>query len=101
LKDWKQASLVSKTGKGLVDGKGQAWWNAAAGSQILAAGSLRRPVLFTLDGANNVTIDNVGMKNPASWFNWVVDSQYVTYTNIRLSAESVNANKPANADGWE
>lgn len=101
LKDWKKSSLVSKTGKGLIDGAGQNWWNAAAGQEILDPASLRRPVLFTLDGADKVTIDNIGMKNPANWFNWVTDSKYVTYTNIRLSALSANSNPPKNADGWE
>lgn len=101
MKDWKQSSLVSKTGKGLIDGFGQAWWDAAVNDQILLPGSLRRPVLFALDGAEKVTINNIGMKNPASWFNWVIDSEYVTYTNIRLSALSANANPPRNADGWE
>ncbi|QRV96404.1 polygalacturonase [Ceratobasidium sp. AG-Ba] len=101
LKDWKQSSLVSKTGKGLIDGNGQAWWNAAAGQEILLPGSLRRPVLFALDGADKVTIDNISMKNPANWFNWVTDSKYVNYTNIRLSALSANKNPPKNADGWD
>ncbi|KAG8708490.1 hypothetical protein FRC08_018863 [Ceratobasidium sp. 394] len=101
LKGWKQSSLVSKTGKGLIDGNGQLWWNAAAGQEILDPASLRRPVLFTLDGADKVTIDNIGMRNPANWFNWVTDSKYVTYTNIRLSALSANKNPPKNADGWD
>ena len=77
------------------------WWNAAAGQEILDPASLRRPVLFALDGADKVTIDNISMKNPANWFNWVIDSKYVTYTNIKLSALSANANPPKNADGWE
>lgn len=101
LKDWKKSSLVSKTGQGLIDGAGQAWWNAAAGQEILLPGSLRRPVLFTLDGADKVKIDNIGMKNPANWFNWVIDSKYVDYSNIRLSALSANNNPPKNADGWD
>jgi hypothetical protein len=101
LKDWKKSSLVSKTGKGLIDGAGQMWWNAAAGQEILDPASLRRPVLFALDGADKVTIDNIAMQNPANWFNWVTDSKYVTYTNIRLSALSANKNPPKNADGWE
>ncbi|KAG9077996.1 hypothetical protein FRC06_008597, partial [Ceratobasidium sp. 370] len=101
LKNWKHASFVSKTGKGLVDGMGQRWWDAAAGTQILLPGTLRRPVLFALDGAYNVTVDNIAMKNPANWFNWVTDTQYVTYTNIRLEALSTNKNSPANADGFD
>ncbi|KAG8789527.1 hypothetical protein FRC12_013417 [Ceratobasidium sp. 428] len=101
LKNWKNASLVSKTGKGLIDGKGQLWWDAAAGTQILLPGTLRRPVLFALDGAYNVTVDNIAMKNPANWFNWVTDTKYVTYTNIRLEALSANKNSPANADGFD
>lgn len=101
LKDWKNSALVSKTGKGFIDGAGQNWWDAAAGTQILDPTSLRRPVLFTVDGADKVTIDNIGMQNPASWFNWVIDSKYVTYTNIKLTALSANKNPPANADGWE
>ncbi|KAF8606149.1 pectin lyase-like protein [Ceratobasidium sp. AG-I] len=101
LKNWKHASLVSKTGKGLIDGAGQKWWNAAAGQEALDPASLRRPVLFALDGADTVTIDNIGMQNPANWFNWVTDSKYVTYTNAKLSALSSNANAPRNADGWD
>ncbi|KAF8676595.1 Glycosyl hydrolases family 28 [Rhizoctonia solani] len=101
LKDWSHSTLVSKTGKGLIDGLGQLWWDAAVGQQILLPGTLRRPVLFTLDGANNVTVDNVAMRNPANWFNWVTDSSNVVYKNIRLSALSANKNPPANADGWD
>jgi galacturan 1,4-alpha-galacturonidase len=98
LKNWKNSFLVSKTGKGLVDGAGQLWWDAAAEAKIL---DLRRPVLFAVDGAYNVTIDNIGMKNPANWFNWVTDTKYVTYTNHRLSALSASKNPPRNADGFE
>ncbi|KAJ1302332.1 hypothetical protein OPQ81_001147 [Rhizoctonia solani] len=58
-------------------------------------------VLLTIDGANNITIDNVAMKNPANWFNWVIDSKNVAYKRIRLSALSTNKNPPANADGWD
>ncbi|KAG8730494.1 hypothetical protein FRC11_006570 [Ceratobasidium sp. 423] len=101
LKDWKKSSLVSKTGKGLIDGAGQLWWNAFAGQEALDPGSLRRPVLFTVDGADKVSIDNISMKNPANWFNWVIDSKYLNYTNIRLSALSANSNPPKNADGWD
>ncbi|CAE6519890.1 unnamed protein product [Rhizoctonia solani] len=101
LKDWKKSSLVSKTGKGLIDGAGQLWWNAFAGQEALDPGSLRRPVLFTVDNADKVSIDNIAMRNPANWFNWVIDSKYLNYTNIRLSAASVNKNPPKNADGWD
>ncbi|KAG8709458.1 hypothetical protein FRC11_005551 [Ceratobasidium sp. 423] len=101
LKDWSHSTLISKTGTGLIDGLGQAWWDAAVGQQILLPGTLRRPVLFALDGANGVTIDNIAMRNPANWFNWVIDSKNVVYKNIRLSALSANKNPPANADGWD
>ncbi|CAE6462418.1 unnamed protein product [Rhizoctonia solani] len=101
LKDWENASLVSKTGKGLIDGAGQLWWNAFAGQEILTPGSLRRPVLFTVENANGVLIDNITLKNPANWFNWVTDSKYLSYSNIRLSALSTNSNPPKNADGWD
>ncbi|CUA77864.1 hypothetical protein RSOLAG22IIIB_06837 [Rhizoctonia solani] len=101
LKDWENSSLVSKSGKGVIDGAGQAWWDASAGQQILTPGSLRRPVLLTVDNASQVSIDNIAMKNPASWFNWVTDSHYLNYTNIRLSALSTNNNPPKNADGWD
>jgi polygalacturonase len=57
--------------------------------------------LFAVDGAYNVRIDNIGMKNPANWFNWVTDAKYVTYTNLRLSALSASKNPPMNADGFE
>ncbi|CAE6519376.1 unnamed protein product [Rhizoctonia solani] len=101
LKDWENSSLVSKTGKGVIDGTGQVWWDAFAGQQILTPGSLRRPVLFTVDNAREVSIDNIAMRNPANWFNWVTDSHYLKYTNIRLSALSTNKNPPKNADGWD
>ncbi|KAF8676594.1 Exopolygalacturonase B [Rhizoctonia solani] len=101
LKDWSHSTLISKTGKGLIDGLGQLWWDAAAGEQVLFPKTLRRPVLIALDGANNVTVDNIAMKNPAMWFNWVIDSKNVLYKNIRLSALSSNKNPPANADGWD
>ncbi|GAB1527692.1 hypothetical protein RhiTH_010880 [Rhizoctonia solani] len=101
LKDWSHSTLISKTGKGLIDGLGQLWWDAAAGEQVLFPKTLRRPVLIALDGANNVTVDNIAMKNPAMWFNWVIDSKNVLYKNIRLSALSANKNPPANADGWD
>ncbi|KAG8709459.1 hypothetical protein FRC11_005552 [Ceratobasidium sp. 423] len=101
LKDWSHGTLISKTGKGLIDGLAQAWWNAAAGQDPLFPKTLRRPVLITLDGANNVTVDNIAMKNPAMWFNWVIDSKNVIYKNIRLSALSANKNPAANADGWD
>ncbi|CUA68995.1 Exopolygalacturonase [Rhizoctonia solani] len=101
LKDWSRSSFISQTGKGLIDGLAQAWWDAAAGANPLFPKTLRRPVLFTIDGANHVTVDNIAMRNPAMWFNWVIDSKNIAYKNIRLSALSANKYPPANADGWD
>ncbi|CAE6456129.1 unnamed protein product [Rhizoctonia solani] len=98
LKDWSHSRFISQTGKGLIDGLAQAWWDAAAGANPLFSKTLRRPVLFTIDGANNVTVDNIAMRNPAMWFNWVIDSKNIAYKNIRLSALSANKYPPANAD---
>ncbi|QRW25009.1 polygalacturonase [Rhizoctonia solani] len=76
LKDWKKSSLVSKTGKGLIDGAGQLWWNAFAGQEALDP-------------------------EPCQLVQLGIDSKYLNYTNIRLSALSTNKNPPKNADGWD
>jgi galacturan 1,4-alpha-galacturonidase len=50
-------------GLGLLDGNGQAWWDAATSNS-----TLRRPILFVIDGLKGGSVTGLKMKNPPMVF---------------------------------
>ncbi|QRV93919.1 polygalacturonase [Ceratobasidium sp. AG-Ba] len=88
----KNMKFHSPTGKGLIDGSGQAWYDKAPSI---------RPVLFTTANSTGVTYDRIKMINSPMWFNLVTDSSYITFTNTVLNATSSSSKAPKNTDGFD
>ncbi|QRV79250.1 polygalacturonase [Ceratobasidium sp. AG-Ba] len=88
----KNMKFHSPTGKGLIDGSGQAWYDKAPSI---------RPVLFTTANSTGVTYDHIKMINSPMWFNLVTDSSYITFTNTVLNATSSSSKAPKNTDGFD
>ena len=58
------ASNIRITGKGTIDGKGQAWWDAFRNHEYLTAG---RPNLIQFVHCNNIEIAGVTLKDSPFW----------------------------------
>ncbi|KAI6092542.1 glycoside hydrolase family 28 protein [Hypoxylon rubiginosum] len=83
-------------GKSVIDGRGQAYWEALRNDS-----ALYRPMLLALDGIKGGTMSNLRMRNPPNWFNIIANSSDVIVSNMDLRAESLNGVKIANSDGWD
>ncbi|KAI1768985.1 glycoside hydrolase family 28 protein [Hypoxylon sp. FL1150] len=83
-------------GKSVIDGRGQAYWEALQNDS-----ALYRPILLALDGMKGATMSNLRMRNPPNWFNIIANSTDVIVSNMDLRAESNNGVKIANSDGWD
>ncbi|KAK0194353.1 pectin lyase fold/virulence factor [Armillaria mellea] len=84
------------SGGGTLDGAGQAWYDAFASNS-----SLQRPIILTIYQAKNALVEDIQMINGPMWFNFVYESNEVTYSNINITAVSTSKNKIANTDGWD
>ncbi|KAI1451875.1 glycoside hydrolase family 28 protein [Annulohypoxylon moriforme] len=88
--------LTLEEGKSVIDGKGEAYWEAVRNDTALL-----RPMLFALDGAKGATMSNLRMRNPPNWFNIIANSSDVIISNMDLRAKSLKGTKIANSDGWD
>ncbi|KAI1104685.1 glycoside hydrolase family 28 protein [Jackrogersella minutella] len=88
--------LSLEEGKSVIDGKGEAYWQA-----VQTDTALLRPMLFALDGMKGATMSNLRMRNPPNWFNIIANSSDIMISNMDLRAESLNGTKIANSDGWD
>ncbi|KAI4870822.1 glycoside hydrolase family 28 protein [Hypoxylon rubiginosum] len=88
--------LSLEEGKSVIDGRGQAYWEALRNDS-----ALYRPMLFALDGMKGATMSNLRMRNPPNWFNIIANSSDIIVSNMDLRAESLNGIKIANSDGWD
>jgi len=83
-------------GVGLLDGRGQAWWDAAA-----ADSTLLRPILLVVDGLHGGSVTGLKMRNSPMWFNLIANSSDVVVSDISIGVKSTSRNKPGNTDGWD
>ncbi|KAI0602621.1 glycoside hydrolase family 28 protein [Biscogniauxia sp. FL1348] len=83
-------------GAGLIDGNGQAWWDAFA-----ANSSLLRPIALVVDGLEGGSITGLRMINSPNWFNLIANSSDILVSDMVLEAKSSNANAVKNSDGWD
>ncbi|KAI0131594.1 glycoside hydrolase family 28 protein [Hypoxylon sp. NC0597] len=88
--------LTLEEGKSVIDGRGEAYWQAVQTDKALL-----RPMLFALDGMKGATMSNLRMRNPPNWFNIIANSSDIIISNMDLRAESLNGTKIANSDGWD
>jgi len=93
------AEDITITGGGVIDGAGQPWWQmvraAKAAHNLSAVVAAKRPRLLVFDHCRHIHIDNVTIRNSASWQIVPYYSDDVTITNTRIYAP---ANSP-NTDG--
>ncbi|SCO78526.1 probable Exopolygalacturonase A [Fusarium oxysporum] len=84
-------------GKGVIDGRGQTYWNAMVSDK-----NVLRPTLFGTDGLHRSTITGLTMKNSPGWFNFISNSTNVLISDIVLDVVVKNTSSPAkNTDGWD
>ncbi|KAF8608536.1 pectin lyase-like protein [Ceratobasidium sp. AG-I] len=88
----KNMKFHSLTGKGLIDGSGQAWYDKVPSI---------RPILFTTANSTGVTYEKIKMINSPMWFNLVTDSSYITFTNTIINATTNSSKLPKNTDGFD
>ncbi|KAJ1568055.1 hypothetical protein HK405_003790 [Cladochytrium tenue] len=91
------ATIRSLTGTGVVDGNGQAAWDAFA-----ADSSLVRPTLLYITGSSGVTVSNVYFKNAPNVFHSATStSSNIVYSSLTNKAISKSTNLPKNTDGFD
>lgn len=103
-------------GVGILNGNGEAWWNAS-----LTNDTLMRPILFVADGLKGATISGLHYVNPpnvklstvldcffvrkiltsSQWFNLIANSTDVVVSNLNLSAVWSTGKETPNSDGWD
>ncbi|KAH7339655.1 pectin lyase fold/virulence factor [Rhizoctonia solani] len=82
----------SPTGKGLIDGSGQIWYDQSPSI---------RPILWTTANSTGVTYDRIKMIDSPMWFNLVTDSSHITFTNTIINATSSSSKPAHNTDGFD
>jgi galacturan 1,4-alpha-galacturonidase len=81
---------VNVYGGGTLDGNGHVWEGVFARNKDAI-----RPILFSVNGMNGGTISDLNMRSSPQWFNLVIDSRNVVYSNIRINGHQKNT------DGWD
>ncbi|KAM0449466.1 hypothetical protein ACHAO4_007484 [Trichoderma viride] len=83
-------------GHGLLDGNGQAWYDAFATKPTLL-----RPILFVLDGLKAGSVTGLKMRNSPDWFNLIANSTDILVSDIDIAVHSESSNPAKNGDGWD
>lgn len=94
------AANVTITGGGLIDGRGQVWWDYVKG--VKDAGVLGtdhpRPMGLLIDHSKHFTMENVTFQNAGFWQVVPYYSDYLVFRNIRILAPQRGA---PNTDGLD
>lgn len=99
LEDVNDVSIVSKTGKGVIDGNGQAAWDLLNKDKNYSG---VKCLLYLTGKTSGVTISGLTMRNPPNVFSSVKQSvTNVTYSNLILTAVSKSDALPKNTDGFD
>jgi polygalacturonase len=91
------ASNVSITGNGVIDGAGQSWWKEvrAQGDHGIMGQGVLRPRLVVFDRSRKVLIEGVTVQNSPFWQIVLYYSDDVTIRNIRVLADPHSPNTDA------
>ncbi len=92
------ADNVTINGGGLIDGRGQVWWDYVKG--VKDAGVLGtdhpRPMGMLIDHSKHVTVENITFQNAGFWQIVPYYSDYLTFRNLKVQAPQRGA---PNTDG--
>jgi polygalacturonase len=91
------ASNVSITGGGVIDGAGESWWKEARsqGDHGIMGQGMLRPRLIVFDHSHRIIIDGVTIQNSPFWQIVLYYSDDVTIRNIRVLADPASPNTDA------
>jgi polygalacturonase len=91
------ASNVSITGDGVIDGAGESWWKEvrAKGDHGIMGEGLLRPRLVVFDHCHKVLMEGVTVQNSPFWQIVAYYSDNVTIRNIRVLADPASPNTDA------
>ncbi|PMD29988.1 glycoside hydrolase family 28 protein [Hyaloscypha variabilis F] len=91
------AQIHSVTGTGVINGNGQAAWDA------FAADAIARPTLFSVEGtSSNIQVYDLTVQNPPNVFFTVSSgSTSIHYSGLTMTAVSTSSNPAANTDGFD
>ncbi|KZZ87076.1 endo-xylogalacturonan hydrolase [Ascosphaera apis ARSEF 7405] len=95
LKNVNGLTLTSTKGTGVIDGNGQDAWDAFAKNK-----NLKRPRLISVAGCTDITVSNLYLKNPPTFF--IAQnggSSNVHYSDLTLYAHSKSDSPAKNTDG--
>ncbi|KAF2138356.1 glycoside hydrolase family 28 protein, partial [Aplosporella prunicola CBS 121167] len=87
---------VNVYGGGTIDGNGQVWYDLYAEDIYIL-----RPILFGTIGLKGGSISDLKLRYSPQWYNLVVNSSDVVFTNIDIAGDSNNDNPAKNTDGWD
>ncbi|MDE3103931.1 MAG: glycoside hydrolase family 28 protein [Acidobacteriota bacterium] len=94
------ADHVTITGGGVIDGRGQVWWNYVKG--VKDAGVLGtdhpRPMGLLIDHSHNVVVENITIQNSGFWQVVPYYSDHLIFRNLRVLAPQRGA---PNTDGLD
>ena len=91
------ATNVSITGGGVIDGAGESWWKEARsqGDHGIMGQGLLRPRLIVFDHSHKLLIDGITVQNSPFWQIVVYYSDDVTIRNTRVLADPHSPNTDA------
>ncbi|KAL0059798.1 hypothetical protein AAF712_013439 [Marasmius tenuissimus] len=91
------ATIHSKTGSGVFEGNGVAFWQKFA-----ADNSFKRPSLLYISGGSNITVENLEFRDPPNVFQYVTDgATNILYRSLNLNATPKDGATPKNTDGFD
>ncbi|KAJ1566602.1 hypothetical protein HK405_009135, partial [Cladochytrium tenue] len=83
-------------GVGILDGRGQAWYDAYAANALI-----KRPILLVLSALNGGVVSGLNMRFSGQWYNFVANSSNVIYDGITIEGASTSSHVAKNTDGWD
>ncbi|EGX52955.1 Exopolygalacturonase X-1 [Orbilia oligospora] len=84
------------SGKGTIDGSGQAWYDLYAKDPLIL-----RPILIAYKDLHQATVSGLNLRYSPQWYQIVIDSSDIIFDNIDIFGGSVSKNPAKNTDGWD
>lgn len=87
---------VNIFGGGIIDGNGQPWYDAYAANPLIL-----RPILLAIVGLKGGSVTDLNLRHSPQWYNVIINSTDVVYSNITIAGQSTSSNTAKNTDGWD